>query len=115
MGLISLALLRLLSAASFYGAVENRKCKSAGEEMSRNKVVGFIGLGTIGGPMAANVQKAGYKLLVHDLNSDAVRRHLEHGAIWAESPRAIASQADVIFSSLPEPHDVEKVAVGPDG
>jgi len=83
--------------------------------MSRNKVVGFIGLGTIGGPMAANVQKAGYKLLVHDLNRDAARRHLEHGAIWAESPRAIASQADVIFSSLPEPPDVEKVAVGPDG
>jgi len=83
--------------------------------MSRNKVVGFIGLGTIGSPMAANVQKAGYKLLVHDLNRDAAKRHLELGAVWAESPRAIASQADVIFSSLPEPPDVEKVAIGPDG
>src|SRR5215467_5704775 len=83
--------------------------------MSRNKVVGFIGLGTIGAPMATNLQKAGYKLLVHDLNRDAARRHLEQGAVWAESPRAIASQADVIFSSLPEPPDVEKVAIGPDG
>jgi 3-hydroxyisobutyrate dehydrogenase-like beta-hydroxyacid dehydrogenase len=82
--------------------------------MSRNKVVGFIGLGTIGGPMAANVQKAGYNLIVHDLNREAASRHLKPGAIWAESPRALASQADVIFSSLPEPPDVEKVALGPD-
>jgi 3-hydroxyisobutyrate dehydrogenase len=65
--------------------------------------------------MAANVQKAGYKLIVHDLNREAASRHLERGAIWAESPRALASQADVIFSSLPEPPDVEKVALGPGG
>ena len=77
-------------------------------------MVGFIGLGTIGGPMAANVQKAGYNLIVHDLNREAASRHLKPGAIWAESPRALASQADVIFSSLPEPPDVEKVALGPD-
>src|SRR5712692_4269288 len=82
--------------------------------MSRHKVVGFIGLGTIGGPMAANVQTAGYKLIVHDLNREAARRPLKRGAICAESPRALASQADVIFSSLPEPPDVEKVALGPD-
>ena len=83
--------------------------------MSRNKVVGFVGLGTMGGPMAANVQTAGYQLIVHDLNPEAASHHLKAGAIWAESPRALASQADVIFSSLPEPPDVEKVAVGPDG
>jgi 3-hydroxyisobutyrate dehydrogenase-like beta-hydroxyacid dehydrogenase len=82
--------------------------------MSRNKVVGFVGLGTIGGPMAANVQKAGYTLIVHDLSREAASRHLQAGAIWAESPRALASQANVIFSSLPEPPDVEKVALGPD-
>jgi 3-hydroxyisobutyrate dehydrogenase len=82
--------------------------------MSRNKVVGFIGLGTIGGPMAASVQKAGYKLIVYDLNREAVSNHLKAGAFWAEGPRALASQADVIFSSLPEPPDVEKVALGPD-
>ena len=64
--------------------------------------------------MAANVQKASYKLIVHDLNREAASRHLKAGAIWAESPRVLASQADVIFSSLPEPSDVEKVALGPD-
>jgi 3-hydroxyisobutyrate dehydrogenase-like beta-hydroxyacid dehydrogenase len=78
-------------------------------------VVGFVGLGTMGGRMAANVQKAGFKLVVHDLHRQAASHHLTAGAIWADSPRALASQADVIFSSLPEPPDVEAVALGPDG
>ena len=80
-----------------------------------NVVVGFIGLGTMGGRMATNLQKAGYKLVVHDLHRQAASHHVNAGATWAETPRALASQADVIFSSLPEPADVEAVALGPDG
>ncbi len=80
-----------------------------------NRVVGFVGLGTMGGRMAANLQKAGFKLVVHDLHRQAASHHLNAGAIWADSPRALASQVDVIFSSLPEPSDVEAVALGPDG
>ena len=80
-----------------------------------NIIVGFVGLGTIGGRMATNLQKAGYKLVLHDLHRQAASHHLNAGAIWAETPRALASQADVIFSSLPEPADVEAVALGPDG
>src|ERR1700675_772721 len=78
-------------------------------------VVGFVGLGTMGGRMATNLQKAGFKLVVHALHRQAASHHLNAGAIWAETPRALASQADVIFSSLPEPADVEAVALGPDG
>ncbi len=85
-------------------------------DMSKNNVMmGFIGLGTMGGPMAANLQKAGYKLVVHDLHRQAASHHLAAGAQWAESPGALARNADVIFSSLPEPSDVETVALGPDG
>jgi len=80
-----------------------------------NIVVGFVGLGTMGGRMAANLQQAGFKLVVHDLHRQAASHHLNAGAIWADSPRALASQADVMFSSLPEPSDVETVALGPDG
>src|SRR5215475_15736661 len=80
-----------------------------------NVVVGFVGLGTMGGPMAANVQGAGFELIVHDLHRQAASHHLAAGARWADSPRALAQQADVIFSSLPEPQDVEAVALGPDG
>ena len=80
-----------------------------------NVVVGFVGLGTMGGRMAANVQRAGFKLIVHDLHRQAASHHLADGASWADSPRALAREADVIFSSLPEPSDVEAVALGPDG
>jgi 3-hydroxyisobutyrate dehydrogenase len=69
----------------------------------------------MGGKMAANVQKAGFRLIVHDLHRQAASHHLNAGAIWADSPRALASQADVVFSSLPEPADVEAVALGADG
>jgi len=78
-------------------------------------VVGFIGLGIMGGRMAANLQKAGYKLVVHDLHRQAASHHLNAGAAWADNPRTLAGQSDVIFSSLPEPPDVEAVALGPDG
>jgi 3-hydroxyisobutyrate dehydrogenase-like beta-hydroxyacid dehydrogenase len=83
--------------------------------MANNIIVGFVGLGTMGGRMATNLQKAGFKLVVHDLHRQAASHHLNAGATWAETPRALASQADVIFSSLPEPADVEAVALGPDG
>jgi 3-hydroxyisobutyrate dehydrogenase len=82
---------------------------------TNNVIVGFVGLGTMGGRMVGNLQKAGFKLVVHDLHRQAASHHLNAGAIWAETPRALASQADVIFSSLPEPADVEAVALGPDG
>jgi len=78
-------------------------------------VVGFVGLGIMGGRMAANLQKVGFKLVVHDLRRQAATHHLNAGAIWADTPRALAGRADVIFSSLPEPPDVEAVAIGPDG
>jgi 3-hydroxyisobutyrate dehydrogenase len=80
-----------------------------------NVVVGFVGLGTMGGRMASNLQKAGFKLIVHDLSRQAASHHLNAGATWAESPRALAKDAGVIFTSLPEPPDVEAVALGSDG
>src|SRR5436190_3484789 len=93
-----------------------RQRMNGGEAMTKqNMLVGFVGLGTMGGRMAANLQKAGFKLIVHDLHRQAASHHLNTGAIWADTPRVLASQTDVIFSSLPEPVDVEAVALGPDG
>jgi 3-hydroxyisobutyrate dehydrogenase-like beta-hydroxyacid dehydrogenase len=69
--------------------------------MDRDDVVaGFVGLGMMGGRMAANLQKAGYKLVVHDLQRQAASHHQNAGAIWADSPRALAGRSDVIFSHL---------------
>ena len=78
-------------------------------------LVGFIGLGTMGGRMAANLQKAGFRLVVHDLHRQSASHHLNAGAVWAETPRTLAEQCDVLFTSLPEPADVEAVAAGEDG
>ncbi len=83
--------------------------------MADDIVVGFIGLGTMGGKMATNLQKAGYRIVVHDLHRQSASHHLQAGAEWAETPRALAEKSDVIFTSLPEPPDVERVALGKDG
>jgi len=73
--------------------------------------VGFIGLGTMGRHMAANLQKAGHELVVHDVRREAAESHVKAGARWADSPRAVAEASDVVFTSLPEPRDVEAVAL----
>src|SRR5215813_11780359 len=83
--------------------------------MAGDIVVGFIGLGTMGGKMATNIQKAGYKVVVHDLHRQSAGHHLQAGAEWADTPRALAEKSDVMFTSLPEPADVERVALGGDG
>lgn len=77
--------------------------------------IGFIGLGTMGAKMAANLQQAGYRLVVNDVRRDAARPHLEAGAQWAGTPREIAQTSEVVFTSLPMPADVESVALGADG
>ena len=77
--------------------------------------VGFIGLGMMGKGMAANLQKAGHQLIVHDLSRAAAEPFLAKGAEWANSPRALAEVSEVIFTSLPVPADVESVALGPNG
>jgi 3-hydroxyisobutyrate dehydrogenase len=77
--------------------------------------IGFIGLGTMGAFMAANLQKSQYKLMVLDVRKDAAQRHLDAGAEWATTPKQIAEQCDVVFTSLPGPPEVEAVVFGPDG
>ena len=77
--------------------------------------LGFIGLGTMGSSMALNVLKAGHHLTVNDINRDAAAPHLEGGAVWADNARDVAEAADIVFSSLPGPPEVEAVALGEHG
>jgi 3-hydroxyisobutyrate dehydrogenase-like beta-hydroxyacid dehydrogenase len=69
----------------------------------------------MGAHMAANLQKAGYRLVVNDLRRASADRFLGHGAEWADTPRVVAERCSVFFTSLPEPADVEAVALGPNG
>src|SRR5205823_12393192 len=77
--------------------------------------VGFIGLGTMGARMAANLQKAGHQLIVHDARREAAERHIAAGASWANTPREVAAATELMFTSLPGPPEVEAVAFGRDG
>jgi 3-hydroxyisobutyrate dehydrogenase-like beta-hydroxyacid dehydrogenase len=77
--------------------------------------IGFIGLGNMGAGMANNVLKAGYRLTVHDIRRDAAGPLLEQGATWAETPKQVAAQSDITFTSLPGPPEVEAVTLGEEG
>jgi 3-hydroxyisobutyrate dehydrogenase len=77
--------------------------------------IGFIGLGLMGSGIAANLQKAGHELVVNDLTRQAASQHLANGAIWAETPRALAEGCDLVFTSLPTPADVDAVGLGEHG
>ena len=77
--------------------------------------VGFIGLGIMGRPMAKNLLKAGYPLVVHNRSQAAVQELVGLGAKSAPSPEAVARESQVIVLMLPNSPDVELVALGPQG
>ena len=77
--------------------------------------VGYIGLGLMGKPIARNILRAGYSLVVHNRSQGSVNELVKEGAVPAENPTQVARQVDVIFTNLPDSPDVEKVALGKDG
>ena len=79
------------------------------------ETVGFIGLGKMGTPLALNIQKAGYPMVVYDAQEAAVRPLLEGGARLAGSPAEVARLCDVVATCLPRPQVVEQVVTGPEG
>jgi 2-hydroxy-3-oxopropionate reductase len=79
------------------------------------QVIGFIGLGIMGRPMAKNLLKAGYPLVVHSRSRGSVDEIAHAGAKVGSSPREVAAQSDVLITMLPNSPDVELVALGRDG
>lgn len=79
-----------------------------------DKMVGFIGLGIMGKPMALNLRKAGVSLMVYDLNEAAVRELVDAGATTA-SPAEIGGKCDVVFTILPNGTVVHNVLFGENG
>ena len=78
-------------------------------------VIGFIGLGLIGGNMVENLQNRGFKLIVMDLNQDAVAAAVARGASKASSARELAAASDIVMLSLTTSAIVEKVVYADDG
>lgn len=77
--------------------------------------IGFIGLGVMGQPMARNLLKAGYSLIVHDINRAAVDELAGEGAAPASTAKEVAEKSDMVITMLPDSPDVELVVLGPEG
>jgi len=77
--------------------------------------VGYIGLGLMGKPMARNILKAGFPLVVHNRSRAAVDELVAEGATAAWTPAEVAAQVDIVITNLPDSPDVELVALGEDG
>ncbi len=77
--------------------------------------VGFIGLGVMGGPMAFNIARAGFSLVVGDVRQAAAAAHIAAGASWCASPAQMAAACDVVFTCLPSLGSIEAVGLGENG
>ncbi len=78
-------------------------------------MIGFIGLGIMGKPMAKNLLKAGYSLTVNDLNQEAVAEVVDCGAKQLPSAKEVALVSDVIITMLPNSPHVKQVVLGENG
>jgi len=74
--------------------------------------IGMIGLGIMGRPMAKNLLKAGYPMVVHSRSQGPVQELVGAGAKAAASPKDVAGQVDVLITMLPNSPEVELVALG---
>lgn len=79
-------------------------------------LIGFIGLGNMGYPMAGHLARAGFRVLAHDLNRAAVERFCsEHSAQAAGSLQHLGAECDVVITMLPEGNTVRRVLMDQDG
>lgn len=77
--------------------------------------IGFIGLGIMGAPMAANLLRAGYEVIGFDRSSERVDQLQQQGGRAAAKVAEVVRAADVVVTMVPDSPDVEDVALGPDG
>ncbi|WP_029001020.1 NAD(P)-dependent oxidoreductase [Azohydromonas australica] len=77
--------------------------------------IGFIGLGAMGSGIALNLCKAGFDVSVFDLRKESAAPLLDAGARWAQTVHELASEADVVFTSVPGPKEMKDLALRDDG
>lgn len=77
--------------------------------------IGWIGTGVMGASMAGHIQAAGHELYVYNRTRDKTEDRLSEGAQWCESPREVADRAEVVFTIVGFPEDVEEVYLGEKG
>ena len=77
--------------------------------------VGFIGLGNLGVHLASSLQRNGFDLTVNDIRKELASDLIAKGAKWADSPKALAQNVDIVITCLPSPAVVQKVMLSDDG
>ncbi len=77
--------------------------------------IGFVGLGIMGKPMALNLMKAGFELVVYNRTSSKMDELIKAGATGANSPKEIAKNCEIIITIVSDSPDVEEVILGEDG
>ena len=77
--------------------------------------IGFIGLGTMGGPMAANIIKGGHKVKGFDISEKLINDHVINDGIAANSPSDAANDCDFLFTMLPNSEHVKQVLFDKNG
>jgi 3-hydroxyisobutyrate dehydrogenase-like beta-hydroxyacid dehydrogenase len=77
--------------------------------------IGFVGLGTMGGNMAARFLAAGYPVYGEEQQRAHAQTLVDHGLQWRDTPREVADAAEIVFTSVPDDDALERVASGPDG
>ena len=82
---------------------------------AKNEKIGFVGLGHMGGNMAARYLAAGYTVYGEDRSREHAQQLIDDGLRWCDTARDVAQAADVVFTSLPNDDVLEQVASGPDG
>jgi 3-hydroxyisobutyrate dehydrogenase-like beta-hydroxyacid dehydrogenase len=82
---------------------------------TRGKIVGFVGLGMMGGPMAANILKAGHPLVAYDIDPAKNERFAALGAQIASGPADVAGRAHIVVSMVDTTAQAEEIIVGPGG
>ncbi len=81
----------------------------------KNTTVGFVGLGVMGHSMAGHILDAGYSLLVYTRSRSKADDLIARGAVWMDSPRALAGESNVVITIVGYPKDVEEVYFGDHG
>jgi 3-hydroxyisobutyrate dehydrogenase-like beta-hydroxyacid dehydrogenase len=79
------------------------------------KSIGFVGLGHMGGGMAARFLAGGYTVYGEEEHRDHAQALIEEGLQWRDTPREVAEAADILFTSLPDDGVLDAVASGSDG
>lgn len=77
--------------------------------------IGFIGLGNVGGKLAGSLLRNGYDLTVRDLDRNLAQPFMDKGARWAESPKELAENVDIVITCLPSPAACSQVMEAKDG